>query len=145
MSGLTISEIRTALAAQIRDNVARDVTVDEYPNTGTTRYPRTTVDYAEDFVDYWVTFGSAGVAAIRFVLRLEVGSSVGREDVAKRMDDFLSAGTGNGSSIVDALYADNTLGLAGCTANLQTATVDPASLTAELAVEVHINKVGANA
>lgn len=146
MSGLTLSEIREGLAAQLRANLDRGVTVDPYSNVGVTGYPRITIDYSEgDFVDYWGTFGSAGLATVRFTLRIEPGDSNTRADVAKRLDDFLSVGTGNGSSVIDALMQSPSLGLTGCTSIIRQARVDPASVTAELDVEVTIKKVGANA
>ena len=143
MSGLTISEIRTALAEQIRNNIERDTNVYAHPQ-GDYQYPAITVDFAPDYLDYWETFGPNGIAAVRFVLRIEPAGTL-LESSAIALDDYLSCGTGNGSSVIDAVMSDVTLGLTGCNVHITGVTVDPVTATAELAVEVNINKVGANA
>ena len=61
------------------------------------------------------------------------------------LDDYLSAGTGNGSSVIDAVLADRTLGLAGCDCVITSATVDATTVTARLSVSVTVNKIGAAA
>lgn len=150
MSGLTLSEVRTALADQIRAGLARDTNVYSHPH-GSYAIPAITIDAASDYLDYFVTMTGAGFAAARFVVRVEPkGSSVTDrppdvKSAAIALDDYLSAGAGNGSSIIDAIYADKTLGLTGCTCQVSSVTVNTESMTAELAVEVTIKKVGANA
>lgn len=143
MSGLTLSEIRAALGNQIRTNIDREINVYDVPH-GDYSYPAITIGHAPDYLDYWLTMGSAGHSAVRFILRVETGGTTS-ESATIALDDYLSAGTGNGSSIIDALMADQTLGLAGCTSHIRGVTVDPLSITAELLVEVTIKKVGANA
>lgn len=144
MSGLTIGDIREALRAQLDANTSADISVHAYP-VGDYTTPAVTVGFpTDDYVDYFVSFGSAGLARVRFTLLLEPGG-LNREGAGEELDKFLSAGTGNDYSVVDALMVNPSLGLAGCNAHIQTAIVDPVSLTAELGVEVHINKVGAEA
>lgn len=142
MSGLTLADIREALADQIRSNVDRQITVATYPTD--VPPPSVMLEADNDYVDYWLSFGSSGVAAVRFVLVVEPGGT-DPKSAAIALDDFLSAGTGNGSSLVDAVMADTTLGLTGCNAVLTTVTVDPLTITARLSVTVHISKTGANA
>jgi hypothetical protein len=61
-----------------------------------------------DPIDYWVTFGAVGLAAVRFDVVLEVAGA--DQSAVRRLDDFLSVGTGNGSSLVDAVFKDPTFG-----------------------------------
>lgn len=143
MSGLTLGEVRNALAATITAGVDRQTNVYAYP-VGDPKYPAITIEPESDYVDYWLSFGSAGLAAVRMVLVLE---PAGNDPVSAgiALDDLLSAGTGNGSSVIDAVLADRTLGLAGCDCVITAATVDAATVTARLSVIVHIAKTGASA
>lgn len=144
MSGLTISEIREALATQIQNYVGEDINVYPYP-VGKYTVPAVTVDFpTDDYIDYWVTMTGSGLATVRFTVRVETGG-VFKEGVGYELDTYLSAGTGNTNSVIDALFSDSSLGLTGCTSVIRQARVDPASVTAELDVEVTIKKVGANA
>ena len=144
VSGLTLGDIRNALAATITAGVDRQTNVYAYA-VGDPKLPAITIEPdSGDYVDYWLTFGSAGLAAVRLVLVLEPG---GNDPVSAgiALDDYLSAGTGNGSSVIDAVLADRTLGLAGCDCVITSATVDAAIITARLSVIVHIAKTGASA
>lgn len=143
MSGLTLSEIREALATTIRNGINRQTTVYAYP-VETPAVPCVTIEPDGDFVDYWQSFGSAGLATVRLVLVLEPGGS-DLPSSGRALDDYLSAGTGNGSSIIDAVLTGRTLGLTGCDCVLTSATVDPDTATARLSVTVHITKTGAAA
>lgn len=136
-TGLTISAIREALAAQIRSNINRDVTVRAYRPAPAG--PSITIDAAGDYVDYWVTFSGVGISAARFDLAVDpAGSDL--ESSLRRLDDFLSAGAGNSSSILDALALDDSLGLADLSAQVVAVSADPPSATAVVTVEVHVNK-----
>lgn len=142
MSGLTLTEIREALAATIRAGIDRQTNVYAYP-VGDPKLPCITVEPdTGDYVDYWVSFGAGGLAAVRLALVLEPG---GNDPVSAgmRLDDYLSAGTGNGSSVIDAVLADRTLGLAGCDCIVTSVSVDADAITARLSVSVTINKQGA--
>jgi hypothetical protein len=144
MSGLTLGDIRNALAATITNGVSRQTNVYAYP-VGDPKFPAITIEPdSGDYVDYWLTFGAAGLAAVRLVLVLEPG---GNDPVSAgiALDDYLSAGTGNGSSVIDAVLADRTLGLAGCDCVITSATVDATTITARLSVSVTVNKIGAAA
>jgi hypothetical protein len=143
MSGLTLATIREALATTIRNGVNRQVTVTAYP--ADVPPPAITIEPdSGDYVDYWLSFAGAGLAAVRFALVVEPGGN-DPKSAAIALDDFLSAGQGNGSSVIDAVMADRTLGLAGCDCVITAAEVDAATITARLSVTVHISKIGANA
>lgn len=143
MSGLTLSDIREALKAQLDANLTgREQTVHAHPQ-GDYTYPAIVIDLDDgDAIDYWQTFGPGGLAAVRFVVLVET-AGLDRESASIARDDYLSVGSGNGSSIIDAIHADRTLGLAGCDAKASLRSTERASVTAEFLVEVHINKVGA--
>lgn len=142
MSGLTLRDIREALAQTITAGISRQTNVYPY-GVGDPKFPAITIEPdSGDYVDYWLTFGSAGLAAVRLVLVLEPG---GNDPVSAgiALDDYLSAGTGNGSSVIDAVLADRTLGLAGCDCVITSASVDATTVTARLSVSVTVNKIGA--
>lgn len=144
MSGLTLGEIRNALATTIADGIDRQTNVYAYP-VGDPKLPCITIEPdSGDYVDYWLSFGAAGLSAVRLVLLLEPG---GNDPVSAgiALDDYLSAGTGNGSSVIDAVLADRTLGLTRCDCVITSASVDPVTVTARLSVTVHISKIGASA
>jgi hypothetical protein len=145
MSGLTLSDIRAALKAQLDAKLTgRDQTVHAHPQ-GDYTYPAIVIDLDDgDSIDYWETFGPGGLACVRFVVLVET-AGLDKESASIARDDYLSVGSGNGSSIIDAVHADPTLGLVGCTAKASLQGTDRASVTAEFLVEVHIHKVGAEA
>lgn len=135
MSGLRLSEIREALAEQLRSNISRDVTVRAYPPAGAA--PSITVESASDYLDYWVSFTSSGIARARFVLAVDPGGS-DYESSLRRLDDFLSAGIGSESSVVDALMSDTTLGVEELNAHID--GVSSSDNTAEVSVSIHVAK-----
>jgi hypothetical protein len=147
MAGLTLQGIRTALADQIRTAVnasGRETNVYGTRPSAEPQYPYIIIDPAADYLDYWQSFGAAGVSTVRFELEVNpAGSDALSAGVA--LDDYLSAGTGNTASIVDAIMATPTLGLAGCSCVPHTVTVDKDMVTAIIAVEVNISKIGARA
>ena len=140
--GLTIESIRQALAVQVSANVNNDITVDAWPTfTGATS-PRITVDYQPGGpVDYWLSMGESGVAKVKFDLACEPGGE--GPTVSQRLDQYLSAGTGNTWSVVDAVMQDRTLGLgAGIDAFVSDVTVD-ADFVAHFYVDITVSKQGA--
>ena len=151
MAGLTLSAIREALKAQLDTNITgREVDVKAYRVTGAKVYPRITIESDPgDFLDYWLTGTSAGLATVRLVMVLEAGAlnddGFADESSRRRVDDFLSCGTGNASSIIDAVMADVSLGGVVATCHIPRAEVDDATATARLPIEITLNKVGANA
>lgn len=142
MAGFTIGELREALAAQLRANIDRSVNVRAYPPASPS--PSILIELEGDAVDYWMTYGAAGVGTVRFLVTVDP-SGTDAESSARRLDEFLSVGTGNGSSFIDAVLVDKSLGLDGVTCNIRSAEVDSVELTAQFVVEVHVNKVGAAA
>ena len=141
--GLTLREIREALASTIRDGVERETTVLAYRAVSSS-FPLIVLEPdGGDYVDYWQSFGSSGIA----VVRLSVVIVPGRADESARirLDDFLSAGTGNGSSVVDAVVADPTLG--GVVRTVQVGAVSVSDgdggPVAVIPVTVYVGKIGA--
>jgi hypothetical protein len=147
---LTISPIREALKAQLNAVLSgRESDVKTYRVTGASVFPRITIEADPvDYIDYWVTGTSVGLATVRFVLVVEAGpvnaEGFADESARRRLDDFLSVGTGNNSSIIDAVMSDTTLGGVAETCHIPRAEVDDATATARLPIEVHVKKVGAN-
>ena len=141
MSGLVLSEIREALAATIRAGVGRQTNVYAYP-VEDPMPPAVSIEPDTTYVDYWSTMGGRGMSIVRFVLILEPGGN-DLPSALRRLDDYLSLGTGNSSSLVGVVMSDRTLGLAGCDCTLVDCTVDPSTATARLTVEIHISKIGA--
>lgn len=144
MAGLTISSIRDALKTQLAAGVSvgREVDVKAYRVTGARVFPRITVEPDRDFIDYWVTGTSTGVARLRFGLVIEAGGP--DESARRRLDDMLSVGTGNEASVVDALMSDVTLGGLVDTCHATGVDVDDDNAAARIRIEVHLRKVGAN-
>jgi hypothetical protein len=142
--GLTIGTIREALATQVGNYVANDITVDAWPTLTMSSGPRITVDYQSgNPVEYWGTFGSSGISTVHLELVCEPGGE--GVTVSQRLDQYLSAGTGNTWSVVDAVMEDHTLGLgAAIDVTLTDVTIDD-SLVAHFMVTVTISKQGANA
>ena len=61
MSGLTLGDIRNALAATITAGVDRQTNVYPYA-VGDPKLPAITIEPdSGDYVDYWLTFGAAGM------------------------------------------------------------------------------------
>lgn len=107
MSGLTISEIREALAAQLVANLDRETNVSIRGETKPS--PCITIDFApSDYIVYDRSFGNTSID-VEFELMIDANGS-DKQSITLRIDDYLSAGRGNNSSIVDAIDVDNTLG-----------------------------------
>lgn len=141
MSGLTLSEIREALAAQLVANLSAETNVSI---RGEAKPPPVITIRLRRPPDYWGTFGASGLAMVPWELEIDPGGN--DESSVRRLDDYLSVGTGNNSSVLDALMTDKTLGLTGCTAMVPDdadGSIDHELMLATLAVDVHIKKVGA--
>jgi hypothetical protein len=140
---LTLSTIRAAIGEQLRAFTEREINVD-VDGEGKPA-PVIRVQLAEsDPIDYWQTFGSSGIAEVRFNLVVDP-AGVDRSAVI-RLDDFLSVGTGNGSSIIDTLMANKTLGDVVETIHMSgVSEYDPDAVTAVLPLRVVCRKQGANA
>ena len=122
MNGLTIQDLKVALAAQLVANVSRQVTVRPYRTPPATR-PCITMDITD--ITYYQTMGAYGLAQLDLNLTLWIATGdKDSDDVA--MSDYLSGGTANRSSIFDAINIDVTLGGAvdSCTCLLVRPPVD---------------------
>ena len=108
MAGLILADIHNALADQIRAGVDRQTSVSAFPD-GSTVYPCVTVHSDPEYISYWGTFGPNGDAdlKLRIVIEVDAGDLT---SICLKIADYLSVGTGNGSSIVDAVMGDRTLG-----------------------------------
>jgi hypothetical protein len=143
MAGFTLSEIRAAIGDQFRRHLAREINIDV--DSEGKPAPVVRLELADsDPIDYWVTFGAVGLAAVRFDVVLEVAGA--DQSAVRRLDDFLSVGTGNGSSLVDAVFKDPTFGGA-CTAatSFEVAEYNAGTATAVCRLGVHVAKQGAEA
>lgn len=108
MSGLTLQAIRVALATQISANLARGTSVHPY-DPGDHTQPAVVIRAADDYIAYFGTMGPNGVSDILLDVDVEVAAAQSASAYIA-MDDYLSAGTGNDSSVVDAIHSDRTLG-----------------------------------
>jgi hypothetical protein len=108
MAGLILADIHNALADQIRAGIDRQTNVSAFPD-GSTIFPSVTIHTAADYISYWGTFGPNGDADVqlRIVIEVDAGDLT---SICLKIADYLSVGTGNESSVVDAVMADQTLG-----------------------------------
>lgn len=144
MAGLTLSTIREAIAAQIVGYTQRAVNAKAYRVGGTPTRQVVIEPDVGDYIDYWVTQGGpVGLARVRLVIVVEADNA--DESARRRLDDFLSVGQGNGSSIVDAVMSDPTLGGLVDTCHIRSAQVNDNLVVARLGIEVHVHKIGAEA
>jgi len=134
----TLSVIRTAIYDQLRANLDREtnVSVDgrEMPPP-VIRFELTSTP------DYWETFGVDGMCAVEARLVLDPGGV--DESAVKRLDEYLSVGTGNNSSVIDALMADKTFGGAVDALEVRPGAYDADTVTAELLLRFVARKQGA--
>jgi len=141
---LDLKAIRTALAAQLTANIDRQTNVYAY-EVDSPSYPYVIVRPAADYVGYFGSFGPNGVADV--MLELEIATIAGDPiSMGMAMDAYLSSGSTFGSSVVDAVHTDRTLGgtVADCVA--LSASVDPLGdfpLTATVPVMIRAKKSGA--
>lgn len=141
MAGLTLADIRAAIKSRLEAGINRETNIAESGQQ--MPMPRIRlVLAASDPIDYFTTMGPAGIARVRFDLVVEPAGT--DKSAVVRLDDYLSVGTGNGSSVVDAILADRTLGgvVADCVL-LGVSAYDPELVTATLPLEVRVAKIGA--
>ena len=104
--GLTLTDIREALAATLRIGIDREVNVYPY-KPPTPQFPCLCLVAGDgDYVTYDDTFDE--LATVNLIIEVHISSLALDEQIA--VDDFLSAGGANGSSVVGAIRADQTLG-----------------------------------
>jgi hypothetical protein len=139
MSGFKLATIRSAIKAQLEANLERQTNVYAYP------VPRPVAPYValvmDQVPDYEGTFGPDGVCMCRFRLVIDPGGA--DDSSVMRLDDFLSVGTGNGSSVIDALRSDQTFGGAISGFTYEPGEYDAVNVTAELILTFIAMKQGA--
>jgi hypothetical protein len=107
-----LSTIREALAAQIRAaGWARQFTVYPY-DAGGIDYPAVVISLAvDDPIDWVVSFGAgARLGTVRMRLRLLIPADSSPETALRALDDVLSQGDAERSSVADTIFDDPTLG-----------------------------------
>lgn len=143
---LTLSAIREAIGAQLRANLDREINVDVDGEGKPTPVIRLELQ-PSDPIDYWLSMNGStgnGVAEVRFDLVVDPAGA--DQSSVRRLDDFLSVGTGNGSSVIDALLSDKTLGGVVETVHVSgVSEYDAVNVTATLPLRVVCRKQGANA
>lgn len=140
-----LDAIHRALAAQVADYITDDWNVAPWPFSGE---PLDLIEVwpGDDYINYWSTFGPNGKADLMVRLRLQIAAG-DAETAFKKITRALSVGTGHGTSLVDAVMSDPTLG--GTVANAIALTgewpVDEATLStvAWLPVSIVLTKSGA--
>lgn len=109
MSGLDLRAIREGLAAQIQTYVTRGTTVHAY-DPGDHAGPAIIIRAASgEYVSYFSTMGGNGYAEVFLTLELDPAATR-PADQRRAIDDYLAVGTGNTSSVVDAIHSDRTIG-----------------------------------
>jgi hypothetical protein len=103
-------EIREALAEQLRQNVARGINYFAY-RPANPPVPYVAVICDDPYVGYHETFATATTGAlcdVRFMI--EIGHSGEAQSAQIFIDELLASGTGQQSSVIDAIEADRTIG-----------------------------------
>lgn len=142
MSGLDLKAIHEALAAKIEagiDNVG-EFTVEAFPSTAA----RPTIQVWPDsqYVSYNETSGSEGLADVNVLVRVFLaGANIETEWIEAAQ--LLSAGTGHGSSIIDAIMTDRSLGGVVADAFAGTSRWNPEDGSIDVPVLIQVNKIGA--
>jgi len=145
---LDLAAIHEALAAQVRAYIADDWNVAAYPMSGMER-PLIEVWPGSEYVSPWETMSGTGIVAVGLRLVMTIGGDW--ETDFLQITRALSIGTDNGTSLVDAVMSDKTLG--GLVETMIAARPDSpmtwtpgnadALTTAEVPVVVYVRKEGA--
>jgi hypothetical protein len=139
---LTLSTIREAIGAQLRANLTggpqRQVNIDEFGDGKPA--PVIRLELAST-PNYWGTYGPEGIAYIEARLVIDTANVDG--GAIRRLDDYLSVGTGNGESVVDALMVDQSFGGTVQGFKIQPGDYDADNATAELLLSFIAKKQGA--
>lgn len=107
---LDLQAIREALKAQLDEELARDINVYAYRPANPVP-PYVAVISGDPYISYYETFASSAVGSLCDVqLELIIGQTADAISAQVFIDDLLSAGAGQTSSVIDALEADPTLG-----------------------------------
>jgi hypothetical protein len=136
----TLSTIRSAIKAQLEANLkGREQQIDT--DGSGSGFPRITFELVRT-PTYFGTFGADGVAFVEARFVIVTGAS-DRPSGIKVLDDYLSVGTGNGSSLVDAIQTDVSFGGTVQGLTMEPGDYDPDGMTAELLVTFIAMKQGA--
>ena len=103
-----LAAIHEAQAAQIAENVARDLSVYAFDPGESRRYPCVVVDAADPWVSYHESFGDNALAELQLGVTVMVSGRYG--DSLRALADYCSDGSGNNSSIRAAIETDRTWG-----------------------------------
>ena len=133
-----LSTVREAIGAQLLANLDRETNVDIDGEGMPAPVVRLVMDAPPN---YFGTFGPDGVCECRF--RLEIDPAGVDQSAVIRLDDYLSVGTGNGSSVIDALKADQSFGGAVSGMRYEPGEYDSANVTADLLLTFIAMKQGA--
>lgn len=127
MAGFTLSTIRAAIGAQLAANIDKGTNIDVDGKRSPAPAVRLVMDETPNFFG---TFGPDGVCRCRF--RLTIDPAGNDQAAVRRLDQYLSVGTGNSWSVVDALKVDDTFG--GAVSGLEVAPgdYDAENVTADL-------------
>ena len=103
---VTLSAIRAAIGTQLRANIDREVNVDVDGKESPPPVVRLVLDSTPE---YYTSMGSTnvGLSSVRFRLEIEPGNA--DQSAVQRLDDLLSIGSTNCSSVIGALFAGDTL------------------------------------
>ncbi len=135
---LTLSTIRAAIKAQLEANLDRQTNVD-VDGAG---MPAPVIRFElVNTPNYWGTFGPDGIAFIE--ARFVIDPAGADQSAVRRLDEYLSVGTGNGSSLIDAIHTDVTFGGTVQGLTMEPGDYDAENVTAELLVSFIAKKQGA--
>jgi hypothetical protein len=131
---LTLSALRDAIGAQLRENLQREINVD-VDGAGK---PAPVIRLALDAPPaYYESFGPPRqLQSVTFLVEIDPAGA--DQSAVRRLDDFLSSGTGNGSSVIDALDADSTFGGVAQGFDYEPRDYDRELVVASFAVTVHV-------
>ena len=131
---LTLSTIREAIGAQLRANLSREINVDVDGAGSPAPVIRLELDVPPT---YYESFGPPRqLQSVTFLVSLDPAGA--DQSAVRRLDDFLSSGTGNGSSVIDALDTDPTFGGVAMQFDYEPRDYDSINVTATFALTVHV-------
>lgn len=141
--------IHRALASQIKtylDANGRDTNVRPFP-AGILSPPCITVHSSPStYLDYFGTLGPNGIESMFLRIKIEI-EAVESESACVLMCKYLGIGTGNGSSVLDAIHSDRSLGgvvgVNGCAALTAEWDSDGDPYTAWIPVQILLTKQNA--
>lgn len=103
-----LSDIRTAVADRIRDaGLDSTVNVYEYPPPDFPLPAVIVVPSGDAYIEYHGTFGSLRVQTVNLVVKVLVPQGGSKQSGDAFLDELLSSGTGEGSSLADAITGND--------------------------------------